>query len=130
MSNRQSLPPLSEKQLAIMNVIWDHEETTVGEVWAELSESRSIARNTVQTMIVRLEEKGWLKHRTEGNTYYYSATQPSHKTRKRMAQRLLDTVFEGSTEGLLMAILDDQTLSKSEAARIRKLIDQASRRSS
>ncbi len=130
MTKRKQLPPLSEKQLAIMNVVWDHGETTVGEVWSELSEGRRIARNTVQTMIVRLEEKGWLKHRTEGNTFYYSATQPSHKTRKRMAQRLVETVFQGSTEGLLMAILDEQSLSESEAIRIRELIGQASRRSS
>jgi len=122
-----SLPPLSEAQLEIMNAVWDRGETTVGEVWSALSQLRPIARNTVQTMIVRLEEKGWLKHRTEGNTFYYRATQPGRTARKRMVRRLLDTAFHGSTEGLLLAILEEQSLSKAEAQRIRSLIDQATR---
>src|SRR5262245_58658540 len=111
-----------------MNVVWNRGETTVGEVWAELSQKRPIVRNTVQTMIVRLEEKGWLIHRAEGNTIYYRATQPGQTVRKRMLRGLLDTAFHGSTEGLLLAILEDQKLSEEEAARVRKLIDQATRK--
>jgi len=125
---KNSPPPLSEAQLEIMNVVWDRGETTVGEVWAQLSEQRPIARNTIQTMIVRLEEKGWLKHRVEGNTFYYRATQPGRTARKWMIRRLVDTVFQGSTEGLLLAVLEEQSLSKEEAGRIRTLIDQAARR--
>ena len=130
MARKSSLPPLSERQLEIMNVIWDRGEATVGEVWAELSAARKMVRNTVQTTVARLEEKGWLKHRAEGNTFYYRATQPSQDVRKRMARRLVDTVFEGSTEGLLLAILDEQPLSEDEAARIRQLIDQATEKRS
>lgn len=130
MARKSSLPPLSERQLEIMNVIWDRGEATVGEIWAELSAARKMVRNTVQTTVARLEEKGWLKHRAEGNTFYYRATQPSQDVRKRMARRLVDTVFEGSTEGLLLAILDEQPLSEDEAARIRQLIDQATEKRS
>jgi BlaI family transcriptional regulator, penicillinase repressor len=120
---KQSLPPLSERQLEIMDVIWIRGETTVGEVWTELARTRNIARNTIQTTITRLEEKGWLRHRAEGHTFYYRATQPSDDDRKKMARRLVDTVFQGSTEGLLLAILDEKPLSQDEANHIRKLID-------
>ena len=130
MAKKKTLPPLSEKQLEIMCVVWDRGEATVADVWSQLSDSRPIARNTVQTMIVRLEEKGWLRHRAEGNTFHYRATQSGETVRRRLAHRLVDTVFQGSTEGLLLAILEDQSLSAEEAARIRKLIDQASRRQS
>jgi predicted transcriptional regulator len=126
--NKEPLPPLTEAQIEIMNVIWNRGETTVGEVWAELSRQRPIVRNTIQTTVVRLEEKGWLKHRVEGNTFYYRATQPARAARKRMIRRLVETVFHGSTEGLLMAILEDQNLSQDEAARFRAQIDQATRK--
>ena len=42
----------------------------------------------------------------------------------------VDTVFHGSTEGLVLAILEDQSLSKDEAARIRAMIDRATGRQS
>lgn len=130
MSKRSELPPLSEAQLEIMNVVWDRGETTVGEVWNVLSTQRDIARNTVQTMIVRLEDKGWLRHRTEGHVFIYRATHPREDTQKTMVRRLLDTAFAGSTEGLLLALLNDRSLSKAEADRIRALIDKAARRKS
>ena len=130
MARKDALPPLSEKQLEIMNIVWDRGETTVGDIWAKISAVRKMVRNTVQTMVMRLEEKGWLKHRVEGNTFYYRATQTSDEVRKRMARRLVDTVFEGSTEGLLLAILDEQPLSEDEAARIRQLIDLATEKRS
>ena len=126
MPRKPGLPPLSDRQLEIMDVIWKRGETTVGEVWSELARARDIARNTVQTTITRLEEKGWLRHRAEGNTFYYRATQPSEDARKKMARRLVDSVFEGSTEDLLRAILVDHPLSPEEAGRLHSLIDQAS----
>jgi len=127
-SKKDPLPALSAAQLEIMNVVWSRGETTVGEVWEELSGRRSMARNTIQTMMVRLEEKGWLMHRPEGNTFIYRATQHGRTARKRMIRRFVDTVFDGSTEGLLLAVLEKQSLSKEEAERIRARIDEATRR--
>jgi BlaI family transcriptional regulator, penicillinase repressor len=121
-------PPLSEAQVEIMNVVWDRGECTVGEVWSELSKRRSIARNTVQTMIVRLEEKGWLKHRVDGNTFHYRATQAASTARRRIIRRLVETVFRGSTEGLLLAVLEEQPLTEDAADRIRAMLDIAKRR--
>lgn len=128
MSKRSDLPPLSEAQLEIMNVVWDRGEATVGEVWNALSAGRDVARNTVQTMIVRLEEKGWLQHRSGGQGFIYRATHLREETQKTMVRRLLETAFAGSTEGLLLALLGDRSLSKAEADRIRALIDEAARR--
>ena len=54
------LPSLSPGQLEIMDVVWRHGEATVAEVWKALSARRQVARNTVLTMLARLEEKGWL----------------------------------------------------------------------
>jgi BlaI family transcriptional regulator, penicillinase repressor len=125
---KDALPTLSEAQLEILNVIWKRGEATVGEVWSELTERRPIARNTVQTVIVRLEDKGWLKHRAEGNTFLYRATQPAHAVRRKMTRRLVETLFHGSTEGLLLALFEKESLSPEEAQRMRTLIDQATRR--
>lgn len=119
------LPPLSEGQLEIMNLVWDRGEVTVADVWKTLSERRGVARNTVQTMIARLAEKGWLRHRTVGQSFVYSAAVPREATREQMVRRLVDAAFGGSVEGLILTLLEDRGLSPDEAARIRAMIEQA-----
>ena len=57
-----------------MEVVWEHGEVTVTQVRDELAQERDVARNTIQTMIVRLEERGWLKHREEGRSFLARAS--------------------------------------------------------
>ena len=123
MNRKSSLPPLSEAQLEIMNFVWDHGEVTVAQVWNDLNSRRDVARNTIQTLIVRLRDKGWLRERIEGSVYGYRAAKKRSGTQRQMVTKLLDTAFAGSTEGLMMAFLDGRQLSKEEADRIRELID-------
>ncbi len=120
--------PLSKAQTEIMEIIWEQEEVTVSEVWETLSQRRPVARNTVQTMMVRLEEKGWLKHRTLGRSFLYSAVSKRSASLGESIRHSLETMFGGSTEDLVTAILEDQSLTKSEANRIRQMIDEAEKR--
>jgi len=129
MGKRGQPPALSEAQLEIMNVVWDQGETTVAEVWNVLSAGRSVARNTVQTLMTRLEEKGWLRHRAEGQTFYYRAAHARQATVGRLVQRLVDTAFAGSRSGLMLALLEGRGITADEAQRIREMIDQAEKKS-
>lgn len=114
--------------MEIMNVIWDLGEPTVAEVWKSLSARKNWARNTVQTMIARLEEKGRLKRVEDGPTLRYRAVQGRATTLKELSKRMVATLFQGSTEGLLSALLAGKTLTNEEAERLRALIDQAERK--
>lgn len=118
-------PPLSETQMEIMHVVWEQGEVTLGQVWRTLSTRRKVARNTVQTLLTRLVEKGWLRSRAEGRVFHYSAAYPRESTLRQIVQRLVHTAFGGSTEGMVMALLDGQPLTQAEADRIRARIEQA-----
>jgi predicted transcriptional regulator len=124
----RELPPLSEAQLEIMNFVWEHGEVTVAEVWKALAERRKVARNTVQTLLLRLKDKGWLRSRTDGHAHRFRAALPRDPTVLTLAERLVDLAFGGSTEGLLAALLGRRGISAEEAERIRALIDQAERK--
>jgi predicted transcriptional regulator len=124
------LPPLSEGQLEIMNIVWEQGEVTLGQVWKALSVRRNVARNTVQTLLMRLVEKGWLHSRAEGKVFHYSSAYPRETTLRGIVQRLVDAAFQGSTEGLVMTLLEDQEISNEEADRIRAMIDRAERKQS
>jgi BlaI family penicillinase repressor len=122
------LPPLSEAQLEIMSVVWDRGDVTVADVWKALCAQRKVARNTVLTMLTRLEEKGWLTRDSVEHAHRYRATVPRDATLGTMISRLVQTAFGGSAEGLMVALLHGRGVSKDEAARIRAMIDQAEKR--
>jgi len=118
-------PPLSEGQLEVMDVVWQNGEVTVTDVWRELQKQREIARNTVQTIMLRLSERGWLKYRQQGKRFLYTAAHPRGACRRQMVRRLMDTVFDGSADGLVMTLLEERGVSDEEAQRIRAMIQQA-----
>ena len=65
--------PLSPAQLEIMEIVWEKGEVAAVEVRQFLPDGRELARETVRTMLERMENKGWLKHRVVGRTFVYSA---------------------------------------------------------
>jgi predicted transcriptional regulator len=128
MSRKISRPALSDAQLEIMRIIWPCGETTVTEVWRAIASRRTVARNTVLTVMDRLEKRGWLCKRKVANTHLYRATVSERATLGDFAKRFVDTVFGGSAESLVMALLEGRGVSAAEASRIRKRIDEARRK--
>jgi BlaI family transcriptional regulator, penicillinase repressor len=120
-------PPLSEAQMEIMNVIWEQGECTLGEIHKTLSSQRQVTPNTIQTLLTRLVDKGWLRYRAEGKVFHYSAVFPRETTLRQVVQRLVNTAFQGSAESLVLTLLESETLTKDKADRIRALIEKAER---
>jgi BlaI family transcriptional regulator, penicillinase repressor len=117
--------PLSPAQRELMEVIWKKGEVAAIEVRASLADGRELARETVRTMLQRMEEKGWLKHRVVGRTFFYSAAVPKSGAVGQRVIELIDTVCGGSPERMMTALLDYRGLSADEAKRIEVLIQQA-----
>ena len=125
---KEGLPALSEAQLEIMHVVWDGGEVTVTDVWNVLARRRPVARNTVLTLMDRLEKKGWLRRRADGPAHSYTAAVPRAATLGDVVHRLVDAAFAGSPEALVLALLEGRGVSDEEARRIRQLIDRARNR--
>lgn len=123
MPRRITQPSLTPTQLEIMNFFWQHGELGVAQVWGLLSERRKIARNTVQTTLTRLVDKGWLKTRAENNAFLFRSARPRRSTLRGILGELVDAAFGGSPTGLVMELLRDRHISPEEAQRIRELID-------
>lgn len=120
--------PLTDAQREIMEVVWQRGEVTVTEVRDVLAGHRELARNTVQTMIVRLEERGWLKHRQRGRTFIYSANRPRAVSLGAKVAHMIDRLFAGSPEEMVTALIEYRGLTSDEMSRIRDMIDKADKR--
>jgi len=119
------LPGLSPAQREIMEIVWERDELSASDVRAILSQTRELARNTARTLLERMEQKGWLKHREDGRTYLYSAAQPRPAAIGQAVLNVVEHVCGGSPEVLLTALLDHRGVTADELARIRAMLDKA-----
>ena len=122
---RQEMPELTPAQGEIMEIIWELGEVSATGVRRVLSQTRPVARNTVRTLLERMEEKGWITHREDGRTFLYSAARPRHATIGQKVREVVETVCGGSAEALVTALLDYRGLSRGELERIRQMLAKA-----
>lgn len=122
--------PLSPAQREIMEIIWEQGEAAAIEIKERLADGRDLAKETVRTMLQRMEEKGWLTHRVVGRTFFYSAAFPKSGAVGQSVVELINTVCGGSPERLVTALLDYRGLSAAESARIEELLQQAKKKRS
>ena len=130
MARSRIRPVLSEVQLEIMNIIWDQSPCSIADIWNVLRERRGVSRNTAHTLVMRLKDKGWLIQESTSSGFRYRAAASRESTQQRGVQKMIETLFAGSAEGLVLTLLDGKTLSKTEAERIRRLIDNSKARKS
>jgi BlaI family penicillinase repressor len=128
MSSERKPDPLSDKQREIMEVVWELGQASVFEVRDQLSKHRDVARNTVRTMMERLEEKGWLTHRVIGRTYFYTAIIPRHVSLGERVVDIVDKACGGKPENLMTALLEYRGLSAKEIERIQSMLTTAKKR--
>jgi BlaI family penicillinase repressor len=124
-ARRPTLSSLSQSQREIMEIVWDRGEVSASDVREVLAAKRDLARNTVRTLLERMEVKGWLTHREEGRTYLYAAAQPREASIGQKVLEVVEHICGGSPETLVTALLDYRGLRPDELKRIRQLLDQA-----
>jgi len=122
---RLDLPDLSPAQRQIMEIVWERGEVTANQVRRLLSQKKNVARNTVRTLLERMEDKGWLTHSAQGRTFLYRAARPRHESIGQKVREIVETVCGGSPETLVAALLDYRGLRTGELKRIRQLLDEA-----
>jgi len=116
---------LTPAQREIMEIVWASGEASVADVRKAIGANRNVARNTVQTMMGRLEERGWLTHRQDGRTFMYRAATPREESVGRKVREVVETLCGGSPETLVAALLNYRGLRPGELERIRKMLEEA-----
>ena len=110
--------PLTKLELKIMQVIWKCGSGTVTAVQAELEPT--LAYTTVQTMLNILERKGKLKRELQGRAFVYSARVTEDKALRQGLCDLIDRMFGGSSEDLVMSLLKSGQIDAKKLAELTK----------
>jgi predicted transcriptional regulator len=114
-SAKNGLAPL---ELSIMQVIWTRGESSVTDVQNELAST--LAYTTVQTMLNSLEKKGKLTRRLLGRAFVYSATVSEAAAVGQGVRDLIDRMFGGSAEKLVISLLRNREIDSKGLAELTK----------
>lgn len=113
---------LGDLQLAIMRVLWNHDEATVAEVHEALEPERGLALTTIATMLTKMEKKGVVEHRAEGRRFIYRPLVSEDQVRRSMVADLTSQLFRGDVTALVNHLLSEHEIDARELAQLRELI--------
>jgi len=113
---------LGDLQLAIMRVLWARGEATVADVHEALEPERGLALTTIATMLVKMEKKGVVDHRSEGRRFIYRPLVSEGQVRRSMVADLTAQLFRGDVTALVNHLLSEHDMESAELAQLRELI--------
>ena len=112
----------TDRELDVMSILWRHGSATVSEVREELADP--LAYTSVLSALQTLEEKGYVRHESEGRAYRYYPLVASEEAGGSAIGRILDKVFHGSAEMLLAQLVSERKVPADELRRMRRLLEE------
>lgn len=111
----------SGRELEILKILWDAGPSTVRQVHEQMAPDGELAFNTVQTLLRIMDDKGLVEHRREGRTFVYSP----RRTRENETSRLVDKMFDGALDQLVVSLLSTRNVSTAELKKLEQIIADA-----
>ncbi len=106
----QPLVELTRCEAEVMDVVWNHEFVTVGDVATAID--RDLAYTTVLTTIKILEDKKIVRRGKKiGRAFTYTANVSREQVREGMLKSLTDQLFNGSARSLVLSLLQSEAVS-------------------
>ena len=120
---------LTERELEVMHVFWNRGESTVAGVREALAASGlDRAYTTVATLVRILADKGFLIQTNEERPFSYRPAQSYEEVSRKLLGEVLDRVFRGSRELLLVRLMEQKALSARERAVLEDLLRKEGKR--
>jgi len=115
----------TESELEILNILWMKDLATVREVHEELAKSKDVGYTTTLKLMQIMHDKGLVKRDESMRTHVYQAAVNREKTQKHLLNKMIDSLFGGSSTQLVLQALGsgDQKVSAEELEKIQSLID-------
>ncbi len=121
---QKPLDSLGDLQRTVLETVWELGEANVHQVRESLAKRKKLAYTTVLSAMQKLEKAGWLKHRAEGKSYVYFATQSRAQAGAGSLRRFLKRVYEGDALAMFQHLIRESRLGGAELAELKLLIEQ------
>lgn len=119
---------VSDAEMEVLQTLWKAGPGTVRDVGERLGPAKSQwAYTTIQTLLGRLEAKGFVDTDRNGLAHVFRAIVTREQFLADRLRELADKICDGTTMPLVMALVDNQPFTKEEVAEFRRLLDEGAR---
>lgn len=117
-------PRLANSELAVMNLLWQNDRLTAREIREQLyPDSAKPQHGTVQRLLQRLEDKGYVERDRSLSVHLFSAAISRQTYAGRQLESLADKLTAGSFAPLITHLIEQKKISRKEINRIRAILD-------
>jgi predicted transcriptional regulator len=124
MAPKDKARPLTPLELEVMTILWKTGPATVGTVHKQIQRIRPLAYNTVQTVLTILHRKGTVKRVTRQRAYVYSPARSREKTAVRALGDMIDRLFGGRPEALVLSMVRSRRLTTAQLAELQRMLEE------
>lgn len=115
---------LGSAELDVLKALWDLGPAPVRTVMNHLHEAgRNSAYTTVQTLLTRLEQKGFVTSDKSGLAYVYRARLSRERLSRSRLKTLLEQLYDGAAGPLVLQLVKNEQLTTDEINELQALID-------
>ncbi|MCP9236621.1 BlaI/MecI/CopY family transcriptional regulator [Lewinella sp. JB7] len=115
---------LTRAQEDLMRHVWRLGECTVADLRraVEWETGKKPAHSTISTLILALDERGFVTHKTYGRTFVYTPRIGREEYGRQRLGRIIHKFFDGSAGAAVSYLVKDKNLSLNElSALVRQL---------
>lgn len=117
--------PLANAELAVMDLLWEDDRLTARQIRERLySDATKAQHGTVQRLLQRLEDKGYVERDRELSIHFFSATVSREAYAGGQLESLADRLTAGSLAPLITHLVEQKRISREEIERIRAILDE------
>lgn len=115
--------PLSPAETEVLRLVWELENGTVQDVFNRLPASRDIVYATVQTLLRRLEKKGYVKHVTRGKAHVFYPVAKQEDVIGTAVGSFVDKLFGGDAVPLVQYLAKHGKLTSEDIGKLKKMVN-------
>ena len=116
---------LTPLELMVMKILWETGPAPVSEVHQRIQSNRTLAYNTVQTVLSILHRKGKVKRETRDRAYIYSPAVSQERAAGQALKDMVDRLFGGRPEELVLSMIRSRQLSVEKLAELQQMVEDA-----
>lgn len=114
---------LSDSEWKLMNRLWEQSPRTIMELTADLREETGWSKNTIITMLSRLEAKGAVRHEEGGRAKAYYPAVDRETAARAETESFLGKVYGGSLGLLVSAMVESRALTEEDLAELSAILE-------
>jgi BlaI family penicillinase repressor len=116
------LPPLSPAETEIFRLVCEHRKAAVQDICNALPPERNITYATVQTLLRRLEKKGYLTHSVRGRAHIFEPAVRRQDVIGTAVKSFLDRLFGGDVVPLIQYLAEHDHITHEDLEKLRHIL--------